>query len=294
MVLNTGRPALRPLRFVFRTALVSAALTTGFAQAQTVFSASGTDAASITPTVDAFRSALGVLNPNSVGSFGSGRREINWDGVPDNFSAPNALPANFFNANSPRGVVFSTPGSSLQVSADDSNPTATPTQFGNIDPTYPGFFEPFSPQRLFTAIGSNIVDVSFFVPGSAEAALTSGFGVIFSDVDVANVTSISFFDATNTLLRTDFAPFLVGIQTFSFLGVDFDSAIVARVRITSGNQVLAAGNGAMDLVVMDDFIYGEPIAAIPEPEVHALMLAGLGLLAGVLRRRAVRRDPARG
>ena len=41
----------------------------------------------------------------------------------------------------------------------------------------------------------------------------------------------------------------------------------------------------MDLVVMDDFIYGEPIAAIPEPEVNALLLAGLALLAGLLRRR---------
>ena len=45
---------------------------------------------------------------------------------------------------------------------------------------------------------------------------------------------------------------------------------------------------------MDDFIYGEPIAAIPEPEVHALMLAGLGLLAGMLRRRAARRGSALG
>ena len=266
-------------------AFLGAALTTGFAQAQTVFTASGTDAASITPQVNAFRSALGTLNANVAGSFGSGRREINWDGVPDIFSAPNALPANFFNVNSPRGVLFSTPGSSLQVSANASNPTATPIEFGNIDAAYPGFFDTFSPQRLFTAIGSNIVDVNFFVPGSVQAALTSGFGVVFSDVDTANTTSISFFDATNSLLRTDFAPALGGNQTFSFLGVDFDSAVVSRVRITSGNQLLAAGNVAMDLVVMDDFIYGEPIAAIPEPEVNALLLAGLALLVGLVRRR---------
>src|SRR5215471_19437323 len=111
------------------------------------FSASGANPASILGTVDAFRSALGTLNPNVAGSFGSGRREINWDGVPDALAAPNNLPANFFNVNSPRGVVLSTPGTGLQVSA---NAGIAPVQFDNIDPSYPSTFEPFSPQRLFT------------------------------------------------------------------------------------------------------------------------------------------------
>src|SRR5215510_7611131 len=74
------------------------------------FSASGANPAAILATVDSYRAALGTLNPNVAGSFGTGRREINWDGVPDGFSAPNNLPANFFNANSPRGAVFFTPG----------------------------------------------------------------------------------------------------------------------------------------------------------------------------------------
>src|SRR6266700_4015559 len=81
------------------------------------FSASGANPAGIQATVDAFRTALGSLNPNVAGSFGTGRREINWDGVPDALSAPNNLPANFFNVNSPRGVVFATPGTGVQVSA---------------------------------------------------------------------------------------------------------------------------------------------------------------------------------
>src|SRR5438045_2386489 len=74
------------------------------------FSNSGANAAAIQTTVDSFRTALGTLNANVAGSFGSGRREINWDGVPDTLAAPNLLPANFFNVNSPRGVVFSTVG----------------------------------------------------------------------------------------------------------------------------------------------------------------------------------------
>ena len=75
------------------------------------------------------------------GSFGGLRREINWDGVPDTLASPNSLPANFFNANSPRGVVFSTPGSGFQVGA---NATAPPIEFGNFNATYPTIFQTFS------------------------------------------------------------------------------------------------------------------------------------------------------
>src|SRR5215212_11262318 len=160
----------------------------GLGSAQQTFSAAGSAIADIQAQVDAFRLSLGTLNPNVAGSFGVGRREINWDGVPDTFSAPNNLPGNFFNVNSPRGVVFSTPGSGFQVSA---NAGIGPVEFGNIDPAYPAFFAPFSPQKLFTALGSNIVDVNFFVPGTSTAALTRGFGAVFSDVDVANITSIT-------------------------------------------------------------------------------------------------------
>lgn len=248
-------------------------LSAAVAEAQTVRSAAGIAPANVQASVDQFRADLGALNPNVSGSFGSGRREINWDGVPDSFSAPNNLPANFFNVNSPRGVVFSTPGSGFQVSADSSNPTSTPVEFGNIDPNYPTFFQTFSAQRLFTVLGSNIVDVSFFIPGTTTPALTQGFGSVFSDVDIANTTSIQFFDASSASLGTFFAPNIAGDETLSFLGVSFLNPIISRVRITNGNQVLMPGNIAPDLVVMDDFFYGEPIA-IPEPTSMALMLIG--------------------
>jgi hypothetical protein len=157
------------------------------------FSASGANPAGIQATVDAFRTQLGALNPNVVGSLGSGRREINWDGVPDALAAPNLLPANFFNVNSPRGVVLSTPGSGFEVSA---NAAVGPIEFDNINPTYSSMFQPFSPQRLFTALGSNITDVNFFVPGTLIPATVSGFGAVFSDVDLANSTSLQFLTTT--------------------------------------------------------------------------------------------------
>jgi hypothetical protein len=206
------------------------------------------------------------LNPNVATTFPTGRREINWDGVPDAFSAPNNLPANFFNVNSPRGVVFSTPGTGFQVSA---NAGVDPVEFGNIDPSYPALFAPFSAQRLFTALGSNITDINFFVPGTNIPGLTRAFGAVFSDVDLASITRIQYFDK-NGIQRGSFdAQAFAGNETFSFLGFDFGAPIIARVRITTGNNALGAGIiealPTRDLVVMDDFIYGEPVASPAPP-----------------------------
>ncbi|MGZ8378308.1 MAG: PEP-CTERM sorting domain-containing protein [Gemmatirosa sp.] len=267
--------------------------------AQVVRSAVGIGAAAVTPARDAFRSDLGggtVAGAN--GSFGGVRREINWDGAPAASSAPNAFPGNFFNVNSPRGLVTTTPGTGFQVSgatgdAGAGQPAAA--DFGNIDPSYTAVFDPFSAQRLFTPIGSNVTDVTFFVPGTTTAAVTRGFGVVFSDVDLANTTSLALFNAAGTSLGTFFAPALVGTTaTFSFLGVSFADAIVARVRIVTGNAVLGPGvfdqNGnPNDLVAMDDFLYGEPAAVVPEPATLLLTGSGLALLALGARRRARRR-----
>jgi hypothetical protein len=228
--------------------------------APVVFEASGAVPADIQVAVDDFRTFLGPLNPNVAGSFPSGRREINWDGVPDAFSAPNNLPANFFNANSPRGAVFFTPGSGFQVSADDSNPTNTPVRFGNINPLFPALFSTFSPQRLFTALGSNVTETLFFVPGSTTGATVSGFGSVFTDVNRADSTKIEFFDVAGRLLFSrNVLPGTTRRGSLSFLGVGFDAGErVYMVRITSGNQ--APRVPSRDVVVMDDFLYGEPQA----------------------------------
>ena len=225
-----------------------------------VFEASGATPADIQTTVDAFRNFGDFGTNNGVGgTFPDGRREINWDGVPDAFSAPNLLPANFFNANSPRGVVFFTPGTGFQVSANLVNPTNTPVRFGNINRVYPALFSTFSLQRLFTALDSTITENLFFIPGTAQAATVKGFGAVFTDVNANHSTKIEYFDVNGNLLFSRevlTAPDRRG--GLSFLGVGFDTASVFLVRITSGDRVLKAPN--LDVVVMDDFIYGEPQA----------------------------------
>src|SRR3954454_14874663 len=152
-----------------------------------VFESAGANPAAITPTRDGFRAAVGggsVAGAN--GSFGGLRREINWDGLPDASSDPNQLPANFFNTTSPRGVVFSTPGTGFMVSANAGQ--TTPPLFG-----FPNDFQTFSAQKLSTAVNSFITDVTFFVPGTMVAPTTRAFGLIFVDVEVANLTKLEFF-----------------------------------------------------------------------------------------------------
>ena len=223
-----------------------------------VFEASGATPADIETAVDAFRNFLGPNN--GVGNtFPTGRREINWDGVPDASSAPNPLPANFFNNKSPRGVVFFTPGTGFQVSANLINPTNTPVRFGNINPVYPMIFSTFSPQRLFSALNSNITENLFFIPGTAHSATVQGFGAVFTDVNADDSTKIEYFDINgNLLFSRNVLPAPTHRGGLSFLGVGFDTASVFLVRITSGNRILKVPNH--DVVVMDDFIYGEPQA----------------------------------
>jgi hypothetical protein len=262
----------------------SALLCTGVISqaAPIVFSASGANPAAIQTTVDGFRTALGTLNANVAGSFPSGRREVNWDGVPDAFSAPNAFPANFFNSNSPRGVVFGTPGSGFQVS---SNAAVGMVEFDNINPAYASIFQVFSSPRLFTSLGSNISDVTFFVPGSTIPASTTGFGAVFTDVDLSATTTLQFFNPGGSSIGT--FPVPAANNGLSFLGVNFDAGEqISRVRITSGNTALGPNeSGGVDVVAMDDFIYAEPAATIPEPSTWTLLCSAACTLLVVRRRR---------
>ena len=289
---------LRAFQVVFISIAVLAILTSPKASAAVIQRSFGGDAStsgvtSILATRDLFRSDLGggtIAGAN--GSFGGLRREINWDGVPAASSAPNSLASNFFNVNSPRGAVFSSPGTGFQVSNAGAGQPAL-ANFGNINASYSNEFGVFSAQRLFTALGSNIMDVNFFQAGTNTTATVSGFGSIFTDVDLLGSTSIQYFDQVGASLGVFNVPVgTVSSGSLSFLGVSFNAGErIGRVRITSGNAALGAGindGGATDLVVMDDFIYSEPMA-VPEPSTFGMFgLASLLLLCRRFRNQKAR------
>lgn len=219
-------------------------------------------AGDITVAVERYRTLLGPDNGGEPGAKPSGRREINWDKVPDELAAPNFLPGDFFNApKAPRarGAQLSTPGRGVQVSARSGNPTGTAVRFGHINPSYSRIFKTFSEERLFSPIDSNIVDLSFFVPGTNIPALVRGFGAVYTDVDQEH-TAFEYFDKDGKSLGRFAVP--IADNGLSFLGVAFDKPVVARVRIEYGTVALGPDDGPNnDVAVMDDFIYGEPQAA---------------------------------
>jgi len=269
-----------PQGFVALACVVVLSLSGPAAADPIVVSGTGADTAALQPTVNSFTALLGgVNNGNTPGSQGSGRREINWDGGGSTATAPGVTPFTVFQN---RGSIFTTPGASF-VQVPNAN---LATFFGN--PTYLATNFPFfSPVRLFSPVGSNITDANFFIPGTNTPASVSGFGAVFSDVDLANSTSIQFFDPFGTPLAGPFfaQPLNNGL---SFLGVFFNAGEqIGFARITAGNAAPGPNDGGgTDVVFLDDFIFGEPraITAIPEPAALSV-LAGLVVEAFARRRR---------
>ncbi|MBK8565890.1 MAG: hypothetical protein IPN76_21740 [Saprospiraceae bacterium] len=191
-----------------------------------------------------------------------GRQEINWDGVPDENAAPYFLPSDFFNAsegNRARGAVLTTNGSGVQASADSDNPAGTLPQFGNINPNYNGLLPPFSGERVFSPVGSNVAELTFYVPGTNTPGVVHGFGAVYVDVDRNENTAFEYFDIDGKSLGSFPVPAQDGGH--SFLAVHFPTPIVHRVRIEYGSGPLGPDESAtVDVAVMDDFIYDAPQA----------------------------------
>ncbi|HEX5216864.1 MAG TPA: hypothetical protein VFV98_15490 [Vicinamibacterales bacterium] len=232
-----------------------------------VFQAAGPNAASLQAVMDQFRLAIGGNNNGNGGSANSGRREINWDGGGSTATSEVSTPFSGFLAN--RGALFATPGTGFVQATVEGLATV----FGNS--TYVTEFKAFTLSRLFSPVNSNITETTFFIPGSGAnptPALTSAFGAVFSDVDQPDgsgpgnkrgnrgaSTLIQYFGSKGELLFSSFVPASPGQGTFTFFGIVFADARIASVRILAGDEAGGPNDEpGRDIVMMDDFIYGEP------------------------------------
>ena len=248
-----------------RLAIGSVGMALAFAgHAQVVSSVSGANAAAIQATVDAFRGSLGPLNPNVAGSFGSGRREINWDGVPDTVRGAEQPAGEFLQRELAARRRLLDAGHGFQVSANAGHAAAV--EFGNINPTYPSLFAPFSaaapvhgarqqhPRRQFLRAGR--------LDAGADARLRRRL----------HRRRPRGHDVAAVLRRRQRR---LGDLLCAGLGRRRE-AVVPRRAVSDGRVVRPAcgspaatsirrrhgRDAATDLVAMDDFIYGEPVAAI--------------------------------
>lgn len=229
-----------------------------------VFQAAGPTALSIQGSVDQFRAAVSVP---------AGKREINWD-AGNQANQGTTVSENPFNGfQVTRGALFTTPDGTgfIQAPAGTDVPPGGLAGFFN-NPTYQTSFRAFSASRLFSAIGGRITDVTFFVPGGGGPATVNGFASVFTDVDQPDgsgpatkrgnrhaSTLIEYYGVNGELLYSSFVPASPGDGGFSFFGVVFPDARVARVRITSGDVAPGPNDSEKnDVVMMDDFIFGEP------------------------------------
>src|SRR5207244_13003112 len=129
-----------------------------------------------------------------------------------------------------------------------------------------------APRRSSCVAGSN----------GGRPAAASGFGAVFTAVDrpVGSgpernrraSTLIEYFgtaaadgddddddDDDEKLLFKGVVPASPGDGSLSFFGIVFKDARIARVRITSGSVAPGPNDdGKRDIVMLDDFLYGEP------------------------------------
>lgn len=218
----------------------------------TVYKATG----DIKPKMDEFRTALGLVNISHGAT--TGRREINWDGVPDSL-LNKPLPGNLFNpvgsgasASLQRGLVY-----------DDGEFEVSANNFSHLNSQAVSELPPFSGTKTFANVSRLEWPVGFEVAGEKTPASVKAFGLVIADIDVEGSVSVEFFSGNNSVGKF-FPPAHDASSAFSFLGVSFQNEKVTKVvvhhqgALADGQKDISQG-GPKDLVVFDDLIYSEPV-----------------------------------
>ena len=142
-------------------------------------------------------------------------------------------------------------------------------EFTDVNATYATAFAPFSPERLFAPIGSNVTRTQLRRPEHGHRrGHATGSGSCSATSTAPRSRRSSCVAPDGQSLGTYNVPATAGDASLSFLGVRYDAGErIAVARITTGEAALGADDvtqgGAADVVAMDDIIYGEPQATPP-------------------------------
>lgn len=221
--------------------------------------ASGAGPDAIADAVAAFTVPFGKDNGGVPGPFSEGYRRVVWDKVPADQSAPDTYAPDFFNGTADpraRGILFSGSEGDLMVSAG-KDAGKNGLRFGTVNKSYPATFRAYSPEKLFSPLGTTDLLITFFQPGTSTPAATAGFSAVFADVDTAGATTIEPFRPDGSSLGVFPADTADG--GLSFLGVAYEEPVIGSVRITLGTSPLGPSDSPdADVVVLDDLHYAEP------------------------------------
>jgi hypothetical protein len=270
--------------------LLGACVSSSHAALVSTFNVIGNEPSEIQSVVDEFRNALGPNNGNApVAGNPNGRRQINWDALPDGLADPNPFAGDFFNGNSApraRGIEFEATGSTTGFLVSSTIASGQPAGFG-----FPDALPAFSGERLFSPVNGTTFDIKFFDPtDQTTQATVRGFGAVFSGLSFNDTVQMQFLNLANEIIGTN-NPLGELDNRLSFSGAIFDSAEIAIVRIIGGDRFLAE-NGRFrgpsgDGYVLDDFIFGEPIAVdVSAPKTMAMF--SLAMIAFVAFRKKTR------
>ena len=235
------------------------------------------------PAFESFRGLLGGENNNdgkvAESKFdGGGHRQISWDDDAIPFGMPGDFLANNY------GCVITTSdldGNEFRVSnPPNSTGGVQDDRFDSIISSNQAHkFVAFTEKkRLFSPLHDNEIYVNFVVPGdTSKFATVTGFGAVFINVVDSSSSSrrsskMEFLDVHGCqLLEVQVPPEASGLSFLgAYLGNNKD-ATIATVKITLGEIAIGQHDLAQsnrggtnvrrtshDIVVMDDFIYGEP------------------------------------
>jgi hypothetical protein len=269
---------------VFSIFLLATAATACTDEDRTIVSSISATPEGLKPAIDAFQTLLGDKNnvnllPDAPDFSDTGFRAINWDAE----ALPFDFPGNFFVQIVPRGLTVasekdcfrvSNPGPGDETIAGDDN------KFDSINREASQDFITFTPLRLFTVLSHTSFSITFSKPGDGfgegmpppNQASVNGFGAVFVDVDVEYTTQMTAFDPDGCQIFQEYV--LPSDGGLSFLGVAFGEGNnrIKTVVITLGNKAIddtrghklrgltasEGNNRDNDIVVMDDFFYGEP------------------------------------